>query len=126
MLLMAASGCGSQAKDHADAAGVIRTMHWDLASLKSANVVNLSVPVQYCEYTPKLYIHRVKMVERRHSTIITTLVRFPPKGIQDSEGACLGVELDLQKAISLKQSSARQSLYDGSTSPPQKRWPRFP
>ena len=61
---------------------------------------------------------RVKEVDRAHSIILTVFVRtHAPSG-------CAGVEMAIEKTVHLGVKLDARALYDGSQSPPIKRWPR--
>jgi hypothetical protein len=63
----------------------------------------------------------VRTRERGQAIILTALLanfRHP-----DKQGVCAGVEMGVAKTIELSKDLGSRALYDGSTSPPTKRWP---
>lgn len=66
--------------------------------------------------TPK--IQRVRQVERRRRVIITAFL------VHRAQKNCAGVETLVSYVVTLRHKLGRRSLYDGSVSPPAKRWPR--
>lgn len=66
--------------------------------------------------TPK--IRRVRQVERRRKVIITAFL------VHRAQKNCAGVETLVAYVVALRHKLGKRSLYDGSVSPPAKRWPR--
>jgi hypothetical protein len=121
ILVVAVFGCGSSAADRSQNSGPERPVRWGVEKA-GKRAVRLLASVPSCVYSkPQPLIHRIEVIYREHSTVITMLVRFPPR--TDQPKICAGAEIFLRKWVKLKRPVSGQRLYDGSTSPPTKRWP---
>lgn len=94
---------------------------WKLAYPPGGSMVRIGVSVRYCVGEPKPRITEVRVRERKGAVVLTVFVsnvREPEKG-----RACAGLRLGFGKTVELSKGLGTRALYDGSTSPPRKRWP---
>lgn len=75
--------------------------------------------VAYCSHGPKPYIDHAHVSIHDRRGVVTVFVQFPPPA-----HPCLGEEIGVRKRIRFDQPIRRLRIYDGSTVPPQRRWPR--
>src|SRR3954452_3628150 len=121
IFLVGMTACGSSASVRDGSAGVVRAVAWQVNAQVGKRTVRLAAAVPYCGYNPpKPRVQRVHKVEHPGSAVITMFVFFPRVG----EGGCTDVELGVMKTIRLGRPVSKMSLYDGSVTPPRKRWPR--
>lgn len=100
--------------------GSIRPVKWAIGKARKRSIKLLAF-VPYCTGTkPKPRIDRIVRGEQHRRVVLTMFVRFPPA----RSGGCLGVERGLfSHWIQLHSDLSETRLYDGSTSPPERRWP---
>jgi hypothetical protein len=100
--------------------GPVRPVKWAIGKARRRSIRLLAF-VPYCTGTaPKPRIEKIMRRGQRERVVLTMLVRFPA----DRSGGCLGVERGLFSPwIYLPSSLSRTQLYDGSTSPPERRLP---
>jgi hypothetical protein len=77
---------------------------------------------RWCVGTPKPRMTRVDVSEGRQSVVLTAFVTRPR--LRGKNLACAGLELGLGKTVRLSRGLGDRALFDGSTSPLEKRWPR--
>lgn len=98
----------------------IRPVRWSLDSIDGRHKLTFGVTTGYCVGKPKPQIDHVAKVWHRKSVVITVFMRFPKVHFGKKEG-CAGVGLGMSKQIKFEHSIAHRALYDGSSSPPQRR-----
>jgi hypothetical protein len=103
-------------------AGDLKPRPWTFQFVGSKKTLRLAVRTGYCVNDTPPYIEKVRVRERAHTIILTTLVRYPPS--TSTAEACAGVGIGLFRTVVLDRPVGRGvALYDGSISPPKKRWP---
>ena len=121
VVLSGVTACGSSASPKHESAGTVRIVHWGINRQLGKRTVRIAAAVPYCGYDrPKPRVQRIRKVERPGRAVITMFVFFPRVG----KGGCTDVELGVMKTVRLKRPLSKISLYDGSVTPPRKRWPR--
>lgn len=126
-LFISLNACGLASVSRLGAAMIVRAVRWHVSFRPNPDrrVVELVASVPYCVYTmTKPHIQRLVTVERRQSTLVTMRVQFHYKGNPPEKSGCADVSLLVSKRLKLRQSLRNEMLYDGSTSPPLRRWPR--
>jgi hypothetical protein len=99
-----------------------KPVRWSVVGRPGPRQVMISSTVGWCPggAGPKPRIQRVRQVDRPHAVVLTVLlVHGVPKGDD-----CPGVELPIQVLVRFKQRRNGRPLFDGSVSPPARRWPR--
>ncbi|HEY2335660.1 MAG TPA: hypothetical protein VGH58_11730 [Solirubrobacterales bacterium] len=109
----------------ADAAGYtepeeVRAVSWGLNSVDGPHKLTLGISTGYCVGKPKPRLDRITKTWRRKSVVITVFLRFPEVHFGKNEG-CGDVGLGMSKQIKFGRSIRHRAIYDGSTSPPQRR-----
>lgn len=124
VLLTTILGCGSSKGSSTTAVGgVVRAVSWKLGANKTGKTIHLSSVVTYCAGSAKPRIQRTDVAEHRDSAVITVFVRFPRHKKSGGEESCADIGLGLQEVLTLRRPITGQTLYDGSTHPPARRWP---
>ncbi len=98
----------------------VRPVTWHLSSIDGPHELTFVVTPGYCVGKPKPRVDHVSRAWHRKSVVITVFLRFPKVHFAKNE-ACAGVGLVMLKQLKLGHSIARRALYDGSSSPPQRR-----
>jgi len=98
----------------------VRAVSWGLSSIDGPHRLTLGVLTGYCVGKPKPHIDRVTKTWHLKSVVITVFLRYPEVHFGKHEG-CGDVGLGMSKQIKFGRSIRRRALYDGSTSPPQRR-----
>lgn len=113
--------------------GRIRPVPWRATPRPGAKAVNLLTAYNWCDGSSQPRVQRVEIVERKQGAVLTVLVFFPfgvRSGAHNHENerhydaSCTEVRLIAATKVALRRSAFDQMLYDGSTSPPTKRWPK--
>lgn len=118
------SGCGT--KESSDqpskgSSGSVRAAPWSVTQIRDRDMVVLSVLVGYCAGERAPVVDRAQVDEGSRSTRITVFVEYP---LPDRKvESCPDIGLGLPKTVELDQPIEGRALYDGSRSPPHKRWP---
>jgi hypothetical protein len=99
----------------------IRAVSWGLSSVDGPHKLTLGISTGYCVGKPKPIIDRVAKAWHRRSVIITVFLRYPEVHWGKNE-ACGGVGLGIGKQIRFSRSISHRAVYDGSTSPLERRW----
>jgi hypothetical protein len=117
----------------AGSSGHLRRVPWRATPQPGTKTVNLLTTYNWCGGPPQPRVQRVEIVERKSATVLTVFVFFPSKtrsGVHDQENerhhdaSCAEVRLIASTKVTLRRPSSGQALYDGSSSPPTKRWPK--
>jgi hypothetical protein len=117
----------------AGGSGHLRPVPWRATPQPGTKTVNLLTTYNWCGGPPQPRVQRVEIVERKSATVLMVFVFFPSKtrsGVHDQENerrhdaSCAEVRLIASTKVTLRQPSSGQALYDGSSSPPTKRWPK--
>lgn len=96
---------------------------WHLEPLRSqGSVLRLMSTVGWCVRAPKPAVAAVRVREGRDAVVVTVF-RTDPRN-QSKYRVCAGLELGLTKTLRLSADLGDRVLYDGSISPPTRRWPR--
>jgi hypothetical protein len=98
----------------------VRPVSWSLNSIDGRHKLTFGISTGYCVGKPKPRIDHVAKVWHRKSVVITVFLRFPKVHFGKNEG-CGDVGLGMSKQIKFGHSIAHRALYDGSSSPPQRR-----
>lgn len=98
----------------------VRAVSWTLSSIDGPHKLTLAVSTGYCVGKPKPRIVRITRKWRPRRVVITVFLRSPKVHFGKHEG-CAGVGLGIQQQIRLGHSISHRALYDGSSSPPQRR-----
>lgn len=118
--VLAAMGVAQgSATAHSESNG-IRPEKWRVGSV-GPHKLTLGVLTGYCVGQPKPRIDHVARAWRRRSVVITVFLRYSEAHSGKNE-SCADLGIEISKQIKFKRSIADRALYDGSTSPPQRRW----
>ena len=98
-------------------------MRWYLAYSPSERTIRIARAVGYCVGAPKPWIGKVRTRERDRAVIVTAFLDMK-RASAAKNPTCAGVELNVEKTVQLPSDLDGRALYDGSTSPPKKRWTR--
>lgn len=99
-------------------------VRWQLLSIPGSRRVRIGGSVPWCpgsdaaNLPPIPRIQRVRRIERPHKVFITAFL------IHRARKGCLAVASPVHYVVTLRHKLNGRSLYDASTSPPAKRWPR--
>lgn len=99
-------------------------VRWRVLSILGSRRVKIGRYLGWCpgsdkdNLRPRPKIQRVRQVERARKLILTAFL------IHRARRGCLGVETLVDYVVTLRHKLDGRSLYDGSVSPPAKRWPR--
>jgi hypothetical protein len=97
-----------------------RPVQWSPASIDSPHKITYSVSSGYCVGKPRPSIRGTRVAWRARSAVITVFLHRPRVRFGRNEG-CGDVGLGIEGKVRLAHSIANRALYDGSTSPPQRR-----
>jgi hypothetical protein len=103
-----------------------RPVRWEVLDQPTARQVRIGMTVGWCpgSHRPKPRIQRVRQVYHQNVLILTAFLIHPtPKGRPGRPG-CLGVELPLEYTVTFARDRDGRPLFDGSTGPPARRWPK--
>jgi len=98
----------------------VRAISWALSSVDGPHRLTLTVTTGYCVGKPKPSIDHIAKAWHPRSVVITVFMRYPRVHFGKHE-ACGDVGLGISTKLRLGRSIAHRSLYDGSSSPPQRR-----
>jgi hypothetical protein len=98
----------------------IRAVSWGLNSIDGPHALTLGVLTGYCVGKPKPRIDHVTKTWHLKSVVITVFLRYPEVHFGKHE-ACGDVGLGMSRQIKFGRSIRHRALFDGSTSPPQRR-----
>lgn len=110
----------------------VRAVPWHGRPKAGSKSVVLTVAYNWCTGSSRPRIQRVSIVERHHATVLTVFAAFPPSGGSEAErlrqspvdSSCPQIRFIETTRVTLEHVAFDQVLYDGSTSPPTKRWPK--
>jgi hypothetical protein len=102
--------------------GAIRAVAWRAKPVEGSRVLRLLLTYNWCGGPNMPRVQRVETVEKTRTTTITAFVFFPAVKARYGHSACLQTSLLEPVKISLRDDAFRSALYDGSTSPPVRRW----
>ena len=123
-LLCLAIGCGSGSAEPPtgqsgrEGTGSVRVVAWAGHPSGPRRFTLFAFP-GYCSFGPKPYAQRVRVRHSSRGVILTLLMHFPPPA-----HPCLGEGIRIRKAIYLNVPVKRLTFFDGSQTPPARRWPR--
>lgn len=103
--------------------GVTQAVAWHAEPAKGSKSLTLLLPYSWCGGPRKPYVQRIKIVEKAPATIVTALVRIPSVNDGDRR-SCLQTRILLRTRVLLGHEPFHSVLYDGSSKPPIRRWPR--
>ncbi len=104
-----------------DGDGSVRPVEWKVERQIGPKQARLSAPIEYCFWEePRL---EEPIIEYEGDRAYIELRLAPEEAEQDRNGCFLGL-LILHKTISLERSLDELTLFDASTDPPERRWPR--
>lgn len=95
---------------------------WHLMRPPAGRTIKIASTIAYCGGKPKPRIAHIRVHESRQAVTLTVFRSKP--STQSSNGGCVGLELGLTKTVTLSSRLRGRAIYDGSVSPPLKRWPR--
>ncbi len=95
-------------------------MHWTVAAISNSMSFRMFSPVGYCAGQQRPRYGPVKVIERGRRVYVTAQVREVDSG----NGICRDVGFAIERTVRLRQFARNAAIYDGSTSPSQRRWPR--
>jgi len=99
----------------------VRAVSWGLSSIDGPHRLTLGLSTGYCVGKPKPRIDRVTKTWHPKSVVITVFLRYPEVHWGKNE-ACRGVGLGIGMQIRFGRSISHRAIYDGGTSPPERRW----
>lgn len=100
-----------------DRIGFLKETRWGI-SRAAARSVQISAFVPYCGKPHREpYVERVARRGNPGRVVLTMLVRYPP-----ARGACLGEGISVTRWVALDGDPRTLRLFDGSTSPPARRY----
>lgn len=98
-----------------------RPMTWHVLGRANGSRVRIGRNVEWCPESgsaTRPRITGVKQVDRRHSVVLTAFIaRRPVRN-------CGAVEILVERLVHIRGGLHGRPLYDGSKSPPVRRWPR--
>lgn len=96
-------------------------LRWRVLGFPGPRIIRIGNYVSWCPdgntRTPRPKIRRIRRIERRRSVIVTAFL------VNRAQEDCAGVEVLVEYLVKLRHKLGQRSLYDGSTSPPTRRWP---
>lgn len=95
---------------------------WRLVSPPSGRKLRIYSDVGWCVSTPKPRFSRIDVASREEAVILTAFAVAHEPSTRQS--VCAGVEYAVVKTVVLPSKLGDRPLYDGSVSPPKRRWPR--
>jgi hypothetical protein len=98
----------------------VRPVPWGAPTIVGRRTIELGVSVGYCVGEPMPRIDHLRVSWRPDAAVVTVFVRFPAVHFNENE-FCAGVGLVMRKRVKLARPLAGRTLYDGATSPPQRR-----
>lgn len=98
-----------------------RSVRWGLVSPPSGRKLRIYSDVGWCVSTPKPRFSQIDVASREEVVILTAFVVAHEPSTRQS--VCAGVEYAVVKTVVLPSKLGDRPLYDGSVSPPKKRWP---
>lgn len=119
-----AGGSDVAARDDMRSTG--KPIRWRVLGTPGPKRVRIGVTVGWCPEAsrPRPKIQRVRQVGRPNAVILTAFLIHPAPKSPPGQPSCPGVELPLEYLVTFHNDRNGRPLYDGSVSPPQKRWPR--
>lgn len=99
-----------------------RPIHWRVVSPPSGRIIRLFSVAEWCVGTPTPKITKTQVRQRPRAVVITafmTRYHHPAKN-----EVCPALEVGLKKTVTLSEDLGSRAVYDGSTSPLEKRWPK--
>lgn len=115
-------GCGASTAEGPVHEDRVHRLQWGFLLSLGRKSFKVRVDAPACAYSraqPK--IDHVEQMERLKSTVVTVFVKFPAKA--NMPEMCAGLEKALYERVKLSRPLVGQVLLDGSTSPPDRRWP---
>jgi hypothetical protein len=103
-----------------------RPVRWTVLGRPGSKRVTIGSTVGWCPGAtrPKPRIRRVRQVDRGRAVILTAFLAHPAPQSASGAASCPGVELALEYVVTFHRLRNGRALYDGSTTPPSRRWPR--
>lgn len=120
------SGSSREATHRTDAkpsADQLRPVRWKIAGEPLGHKVRVVSEVGHCAGTERPRIATIHIVEHPRASVITSMLKVPSRN-KRGEG-CAGVGVALYRTVELEGRINGRVLYDGSVSPPKRRWPRW-
>jgi hypothetical protein len=126
-ILLAASAIAATLVLQASAAGYVepesvRPISWSLGSIEGPRRLTIGISTGYCVGKPKPRVDRIEREWHRRSLVLTVFIRYPEVHWGKHEG-CGGVGLGMSMAVGLGRPLSHRAIYDGSSSPPKRRYP---
>jgi hypothetical protein len=90
---------------------------WHLRRILGPHLIGIEMTADSCTGLKPPRVVKLKISEFRRSTFITAVVR------REEAGDCLDEERFVRDRVHLEQRLGGRKLYDGSTTPPTRRWP---
>jgi hypothetical protein len=103
-------------------ASKVREVHWGVAKGPDKQGVRIMSGTGYCEGDRRPYFSSIKVEERKNATIIRAFL----KKFSHPRYLCVGSIIFTYHYVRLSPRAAGLPLYDGSTTPPTRRWPIEP
>jgi hypothetical protein len=102
-----------------------RPIAWRVLGTPGPKGVRIGTTVGWCPRAsrPRPKIQRVRQGEQRDALILTAFLVHPAPEGPSGKPSCLGVELSLEYVVTFRRDRNGRPLFDGSVSPPRKRWP---
>jgi hypothetical protein len=94
---------------------------WTIDSVDGPHRLTFVVVTGYCGGKPEPSIDHITKIWHPRSLVMTVFLRFPEVHFAENE-ACAGVGLGISRQLRFKRSISHRVIYDGSTSPPRRRW----
>jgi len=113
---LAGAGCGGNDD------GSSRAVEWAVERQLGPKRVRLSAVIDFCFEPPQLEQPLIEYAGHR----VYIELRHTPEDLEGEHGGCLLGLLMLHKTITLERDLDELVLFDASTDPPEKRWPRKP
>ena len=101
----------------------IRRLRWSFGQILGRRTVLVRVGVGTCSRDTFPRIH-ARIRERVRSAVVTLIAHFPAYRLEEHQ-RCPKIRGRISKRIKLARPVSGLTLYDGSTSPPRRRWPLF-
>jgi hypothetical protein len=102
-----------------------KPVQWQALDPPSETEVRIGNNVGWCPgFGPFPRISGVRQVSTPKAVILTAYFVNPPPRSKPGRPACPGVEALIERVVHIRGGLGDRPLYDGSQSPPKKRWPR--
>ena len=97
---------------------------WRISSVPGPRTIAVIGEVGHCVGDPRPRLRGAQIRYRNDAAYVRLNAAIPKKKMSTKNELCAGVELFLRTRITLRRDVEDLRIYDGSTKPPELRWPR--